>query len=50
MSTDDVAERDEVKNEQKRTKHRTLGNTLRQGSNGGGTVIDLDKLLSVCEV
>ena len=48
--TNDLAEGEKVENEEKRTKHRALGDTLRQGGSGGGAVVDVDELFSVCEI
>ena len=46
----DVAEGKQVEDEQKGTKHRTLGDALGQRSGGGGAVVDVDELLPVCEI
>ena len=50
MATDDLAEGKEIQDEEKWTKHRTLGDTLGQGGYGGGAIVDGDELLSVREV
>lgn len=50
MAADDVTEGEDVKDEEERTKHRTLGNTLQQGGDEGGAVVDVDELLTVGEV
>lgn len=47
MTTDDVTEGKDVEDEEERTKHRTLGNTLWQGGYGGGAAVDVDELLSI---
>ncbi len=48
--TDDVTKGEQVEDEQERTKYRTLGEALGQRSGGGGAVVDVDQLLSVCEM
>lgn len=49
-ATDDLAKGEEVDDEEERTKHRTLGDALGQGSSCGGAVVDIDELFSVSEV
>ena len=49
-ATDDLAKGEEVDDEEERTKHRTLGDALGQGSSCGGAVVDVDELFSVSEV
>ncbi len=39
-----------MEDEQERTKHQTLGDTLGQRSGGACAVVDVDELLSVCEI
>lgn len=46
MTMYDITMWEDVENEQERTKHRTLGDALGQGSGGGGVVVDADKLLT----
>lgn len=48
--TDDIAKGKNVEDEEKRTKHRTLGDTLRNRGYGGGAAVDVNELLPVCEV
>ena len=46
----DTAKGQHVQDEEERTKHRTLGDALGQRSSGGGAVVYVDELLSVCEI
>lgn len=50
MMTDDIAKRKNIEDKEERTKHRTLGDTLRERGNRGGAAVDMDELLPVCEV
>ena len=50
MTTYDVTKWEHVEDEQERAKHRALGNTLGQKKGGGGAVVGVDELLSVCEI
>ena len=50
MALDDLTEGEEVENEEERTKHRPLRNTLGQGGSRGGAVVGEDELLSIGEV
>ncbi len=43
--TDDTTKEKQVYDKQEGTKHRTLGDTLRQRSNGGGAVFDVNEQL-----
>jgi len=42
MLTYDITKRVQVEDEQKRTKHRALGDALIQRSSGGGAAVDAD--------
>ena len=46
----DVAKGEQVEHEEERTNHLTLGDALGQRNSGGGAFVDVDELLSVCEV
>lgn len=50
MVANDVAKGEQVEYEEERTKYRTLGDALGQRNSGGGAVVDVDELLSVCEI
>lgn len=50
MMTDDITKGKNVEDKEERTKHRTLGNTLRERGYGGGAAVDVDELLPICEV
>jgi len=50
MVANDIAKGKQVYYEEERTKHRTLGDALRQRSSGGGAVVSVDELLSVSEI
>lgn len=50
MTSNDVTKREHVEDEHKRTKHRTLGDPLGEKSRGGGAVVDVEELLSICEI
>ena len=50
MTADDGTSGELVEDEEERTKHRALGDALREGDSGRGTVVDVDKLMSVGEI
>ena len=50
MVMNNLTKGEEVEDEEERTKHRTLGDSLAQGSCVGGAVVDENELVPVSEV